>query len=349
MSYRTVIALATAVSAAVPSFAQTSNVRLFGVLDAFVESAHTGQGTVNRVGSGGIFSSRWALAGTEDLGGGLKAGFLLESLVNMDTGALGAGGKLWGRTSTLSLQSNTLGKIEVGRMGTQVQESLATFYMARYGAGNFLYNPNSTMTHDNGLKYTSPALGPVVLQVHYDFGEVAGSNSAGRTISAMGTYKQGPVAAVLGYSQANAPIDIAKANDTVKMATAGVSYDLGLFKPLVLIQTAKSELSPQTVDQYMVNVGADVPIGTGSLRLEYEFVKNKTGVDRDAKALSARYDYPLSKRTILYGGVTKIKNDADVYYPIVGASGSSPVNFPIPASYKGTNPSSVILGIAHFF
>src|SRR5258706_16082158 len=77
--------------------AQTSEIRLYGVIDAFVESAHTGRETLNRLGSGGIFTSRWGVVGTEDMGGGLKAFFKLESGFNVDTGTLGGGGRAWSR------------------------------------------------------------------------------------------------------------------------------------------------------------------------------------------------------------------------------------------------------------
>ncbi|MGH8856299.1 MAG: porin, partial [Telluria sp.] len=47
--------------------------------------------------SGNQSGSRWGLRGVEDLGGGLKAIFLLESGFNLDTGTTGQGGRLFGR------------------------------------------------------------------------------------------------------------------------------------------------------------------------------------------------------------------------------------------------------------
>lgn len=347
MFFRPILLMA-ALAACSSSFAQGSQVRLFGVVDAFVESARTGQGTINRLGSGGLYSTRWGISGSEDLGGGLKAGFLLESLFNTDTGAVGSGGKFFGRTASVGLESTRFGKIDAGRMATQVLDTFVMFSMARYGAGNFVYNPNVTFTHDNALRYTSPALGPVVFQAQYHFGEVAGS-SAGRTVSAMATYRQQRALVTLGVTRSNAPVDITAAGDGVTIVTAGAFYDFGFVRPLVLFEGVRSRLTPRLIDQHMVNLGAEVPLGPGSLRLEYEFVKDKAHANRDANAISARYDYPLSKRTIIYAGATRIHNDSDVYYPIVGASGSSPIAFPIPSAYNGTSPSSLILGITHIF
>jgi GBP family porin len=334
---------------AMPVQAQSTNVRMYGVLDGFVEAANTGQGTVYRLGSGGIFSTRIGFTGVEDLGGGMKALFVLESQFALDTGTLINGGRLFGRTATVGLEKNGFGKIELGRMSTQINDSLSTLYMARYGAGNFLYNPNSTMIHDNTLKYTSPAWGPIVVAARYDFGETAGSGTRNSGRSIMATYRQGAAVALAGYTQSFGPLDISTVGDKLKVFTVGGAYDFGAIRPLVLVQSLKSENAPHTVDQRMINVGLEVRAGAGGFRFEYETLKNNALADADGKALSVRYDYPLSKRTTIYTGAAKVRSERNVYYPIVGASGSSPVAFPIAASYNGLDPSSVIVGIAHMF
>lgn len=332
-----------------PVMAQSTNVRIYGVLDGFVEAANTGQGTVYRLGSGGIFSTRIGFAGVEDLGNGMKALFVLESQFALDNGMLINGGRLFGRTATVGLEKSGVGKIEVGRMSTQINDSLSTLFMARYGAGNFLFNPNSNMIHDNTLKYTSPAWGPIVVAVRYDFGETADSRTRNSGSSIMATYRQGPVVATAGYSQSYGPLDISTVGDKLKSFTLGGAYDFGALRPLVLVQTFRSENAPRTVDQRLINVGLEVRAGVGGFRFEYETVKNNALADADGKALSVRYDYPLSKRSTIYAGAAKIRSESQVYYPIVGASGSSPVAFPISASYNGRDPSSVIVGMAHMF
>lgn len=343
------LALGLLACATIPAHAQSSNVKMYGVLDGFVEAANTGQGTVYRVGSGGIYSTRIGFAGVEDLGNGMKALFVLESQFAIDTGTLNNGGRLFGRTATVGLEKEGVGKIELGRMATQINESLSTLYMARYGAGNFIYNPNSTMIHDNTLKYTSPAWGPVVVAVRYDFGEAAGSGTSNSGRSIMATYRQGAATALAGYTQTFAPLDITAVGDKMKSFTLGGAYDFGVIRPLLLIQTVKSDKTPLVLDQRMINVGLEVRAGAGGVRLEYETLKNNALANADAKALSVRYDYPLSKRTTLYTGAVKVRSESSVYYPIVGASGSSPVAFPIAASFNGKDPSSFIVGIAHMF
>ncbi|MFX5578745.1 porin, partial [Acinetobacter baumannii] len=62
----------------------------------------------------GSFPSRIGFRGTEDLGGGLQALFVLESGFAPDTGAMGQGGRLFGRQSYVGLKSGW-GQIMLGR------------------------------------------------------------------------------------------------------------------------------------------------------------------------------------------------------------------------------------------
>lgn len=66
-----------------------SNVQLYGLVDAGITHV-TGlrQGSVTQLASGIMEGSRWGLKGTEDLGGGYKAIFTLESRFEVDTGSL---------------------------------------------------------------------------------------------------------------------------------------------------------------------------------------------------------------------------------------------------------------------
>ncbi|MFZ2298458.1 MAG: porin, partial [Aquabacterium sp.] len=80
---KTLLALA-AIAASSAAFAQSS-VSVYGVVDASVESVK-GDDTVTRVSSDNLASSRLGFKGAEDLGGGLKANFVLEAALAVDTG-----------------------------------------------------------------------------------------------------------------------------------------------------------------------------------------------------------------------------------------------------------------------
>jgi predicted porin len=124
--------VAIAALAAVSSFAQSS-VTLYGVADVWLGSLKsnsvtvTGAGTAaspfvltqssitqRKIDSGGQSGSRWGLRGTEDLGGGLKANFVFESGLNVDTGTAAQGGLAFGRQVFVGL-SGGFGEVRFGR------------------------------------------------------------------------------------------------------------------------------------------------------------------------------------------------------------------------------------------
>lgn len=106
------------------AFAQSS-VTLFGIVDVGVsyyslKSNNVGAVTAARpssitlsqtaLTSGNWVPSRWGFRGTEDLGGGMSAGFWIEQSLNVDDGTQ----PLYSRRSTVSL-TGSLGEIRLGR------------------------------------------------------------------------------------------------------------------------------------------------------------------------------------------------------------------------------------------
>ncbi|MGD9760499.1 MAG: porin, partial [Comamonas sp.] len=111
------IGVALACLASLPGAASAqSKVELFGVVDVGV--AHLGGSGASKTGlsTGGANISRLGFRGTEDLGGGLKAGFWLEAGLDVDSGAGKAtgGGLNFNRRSTVSLMGNW-GEVRLGR------------------------------------------------------------------------------------------------------------------------------------------------------------------------------------------------------------------------------------------
>ena len=88
---RSLVGLACAIASATAA-AQTSGITLYGVADANIEYTNNNPGSGPdghskvALNSGGLSPSRWGLRGTEDLGGGKRAIFALESGFSLDTG-----------------------------------------------------------------------------------------------------------------------------------------------------------------------------------------------------------------------------------------------------------------------
>jgi predicted porin len=109
------LALLAMASAAACAQTATSSVTLFGIIDANARVVNNGNGSLKTLSAGGINTSRLGFRGIEDLGGGLKAGFWLETGINPDTGTTSDSSRFWNRRSTVSLISDTAGEVRLGR------------------------------------------------------------------------------------------------------------------------------------------------------------------------------------------------------------------------------------------
>ena len=93
-----------------------SSVTLYGMIDAGSSIRTTSAGTATgQATSGSVNGSRWGLRGTEDLGGGLKAIFMLENGFNVMNGRLGQGGDEFGRQAFVGLSTSQFGTVTLGR------------------------------------------------------------------------------------------------------------------------------------------------------------------------------------------------------------------------------------------
>lgn len=96
-----------------------------------VETRQPGANRFGIQGAGGMSGSRWGIRGVEDLGGGLKALFVLESGFAADTGQVNRAGAMFSRRAFVGLQSSSLGQISLGRQNTSLYESLGDFMPAK--------------------------------------------------------------------------------------------------------------------------------------------------------------------------------------------------------------------------
>src|ERR1700761_4365986 len=87
--------------AALPCAARAqSSVTLYGVIDAGVTYVSNAGGAHQvKFDDGVSYANRWGIKGTEDLGGGLKAVFALESGFHLGNGQISNGGALFGRAA----------------------------------------------------------------------------------------------------------------------------------------------------------------------------------------------------------------------------------------------------------
>jgi predicted porin len=300
---KTVFALAVLGAFATAASAQTS-VTVYGIVDmGIVRETGGASGSVSRLSSGVESGSRLGFRGTEDLGGGLAANFVLETGIAADAGGFNQGGLAFGRQSYVGL-SGGFGALNMGRQYTPEYLTLSTvadpFANGLAGAaGNLMAKSGTRM--DNAIKYTTPNLSGFNGEIAYGFGEVAGDTAKSRAVGASVGYAAGPVNVRLGYHNLNNPT----ASDSTKNTLLAGSYDFGPAKAHLAYGVNKGTGTTDSADWL---IGATVPFGPHKILASYIRKNDKTAADKDASQLALGYTYALSKRTDLYAAYARINN-----------------------------------------
>jgi predicted porin len=319
-----------------------SSVTLFGVIDADVKYVKTGGLTVKKLDSGGLNTSRFGVRGTEDLGGGLKAGFWLESQVDTDTGVAGGGSAFWGRRATVSLAGD-FGEVRLGRNKTVSRLHLEDFDPTSFtglGSVSAVYsnlgsnNGTSFGRADNLVSYSLPGnLSGFYGGVDVSAGEGTGTNK-GQSVR-LG-YKGGPLHVSGAYATTSNLADTSK----FKLASIGAAYDFGVIRPS-FSYTESKYLSRK---QEIWTVSATAPLGQGQLWGSYTSAKTsgETGFATvgTPKLFALGYIYNLSKRTALYTTYAQLKNDGTTRFALGGAPA---------ATANGLKSTGYDVGIRHSF
>jgi predicted porin len=257
---KTLLAAALTLGFAGVAQAETS-VTLYGIIDTGIGYQKVeGQngvdakktGLVNGVQSG----SRFGLKGSEDLGNGLRAVFVLESGFNSSNGFSGQGGRLFGRQATVGLAGDAWGQLDLGR-----QTNIASKYFAgvanpfgdAFGQAGVTttFGAASTARWDNMVMYQTPSFSGFQFGVGYSFNTgttnsgddnstgtndtnwdvdgAAENNNKGITTGLR--YSNGPIGAAVTYDQIkNDSIVGAGTSNKIKAWNLGLSYDFEVVK-----------------------------------------------------------------------------------------------------------------------
>lgn len=307
--------------------AQTSSVTLYGIVDL---GARHGSGltagnapaaaSTSSLGSGINTTSRWGIRASEDLGGGTKALFQLESGINADTGTSANASKYFDRASWLGLQGSW-GTLALGRQTTTLADavspvdplsmrfasfnpSIGVAALSQHGLGIQFGSAGSTSGSyrlDNSLKYTG-RWGGLTARAMLGMGEVAGQSGA---LSSRG----------LGLAYAANGLTVSGAFQTFKDvnqreldgATLGAAYQWGKVRLAANAGRSKAETAAnQHTVQRMLSAGATWAV-TGQTDLTaayYKVDRTRTGTADDGYGrLVAFAEYKLSRRTKLYAEV----------------------------------------------
>lgn len=359
--------IAFAALAAVAGVAQAqSSVSLYGILDLGVANASgaTAGGSVALI-SGALSTSRWGVKGSEDLGGGLNAGFTLESEIAAGTGVAGGtaannsssgittGGSLFHRGAFVSLSQNGLGSLTMGRMNRIEYDSVAAF--DAFGGNNFggttragylqggvaptsaASNAAQDARMNNAVKLQTASFNGLTLSGQVALGGQAGDTQKWSSYAVGANYKTGALALDVTKTEDNLGSSGVKSHQN---ATYAGSYDFGVAK--VLAGHLESKRVTSGVKAQVDYLGVIVPVN-GSLNVlaNYMHIKNQgatSGAITDTVAVGATY--ALSKRTTAYGILARANNNA---------SASANATHLVGAVGAGQDQSAAVVGVRHVF
>lgn len=303
-----------------------SSVQVFGIIDAGILS-QTNSGTSKksntRLETSGIRQSVWGFKGTEDLGGGLKAFFNLESHFDTDTGKIHGTGDadqtgtiLFRRQANVGL-SGDWGTLILGRqygpallahIGTEpraFKEQFSNLYAWAYNQLDAFAGPGAAgSTNDVGIFMSNAVqyrntFGPVTLGVLYAFGEQSKKFSHGNTFAIGATYT-GPVTLSGSYEVMK---DKATGEDVIKHYGLGGAVPYGDFTFKVNYMRGENA-GANGVDTSKVNGisgGIDWKWSpSNNATLAYYDNKDEKQHSNHTKNIVVSNDLFLSKRTTLY-------------------------------------------------
>ncbi|MFI4940048.1 MAG: porin [Burkholderiales bacterium] len=276
------------------AFAQTisqSSVELYGIIDiavgrvenslntdpnygntvnAYAATKASVNNSVTGMINGGIQGSRWGIRGAEDLGGGVKAFYTLESGFNAQDGALSNSaaalasnspkattassngsldGQLFNRQAFVGLSDSTLGSIAFGRNYNPIYDIMTDYdpllqahsfsllgVSNAYGGGGGISEDTRL---DSSIKYKN-TVGPVNVGVLYKFGGVSGNTAAQSGYAFNLGYEAGPFSVQAAYEAFT---------DALKSSTSTVAGDINVtnYNTTAYLIAAKYQFGPATV------------------------------------------------------------------------------------------------------
>lgn len=250
---KTLVGLA---AAAAMCSASAASVTLYGIIDTgFAYNSYNDDGYETLAGaadnsfammSGQSSGSRFGLKGVEELGNGLTVGFILESGISSDTGAMSPDG-LFNRESSIYIEGG-FGKFGMGRLSTLANDAGTTGlggYFSSFGTGwgdvgvqNYMqaYRPTRM---DNMVYYKTPNFAGAEVWVLYGMGDeedktYENESSRDRYYAAAVTYNNGGLSLYGAVDVLNKASfgtnNTADTEDNQITITAAVNYDCGFAK-----------------------------------------------------------------------------------------------------------------------
>lgn len=290
--------------------AQAQTAVLYGLIDASGSHVRpTGGSGRWQLDSANLTRSFVGFRGSEDLGGGLRAVFRLESYVGVDTGIAGRSGgdAFWAREASVGL-SGAFGTSVLGRNVTPLFRSTSDFNPFGEAPG---FSPSARQYFggavlgdtrwNNSFAYTNNASDPLRVNLAANADETTPGGSNGHNIGASVSYISGPFAAtVVAERIKNSALPLPAGFERQVVLQAGATYDFNFIRLYGQIGRIKTDASADSRTT-LYQLGAAVPIGTSLILAAYGHSHTRTPLTGTTdRIFSLGYDYFLSKNTDVY-------------------------------------------------
>ncbi|MFO1327487.1 MAG: porin [Rubrivivax sp.] len=336
-------------------------VTVFGIADAAIRRVENqDRGSITSMVSGSNSTSRLGVRGTEDLGGGLFAGFHLEHGILFDVGNPVSATQFWDRRSTVSIGAKAWGEIRAGRDFVPSYNNWSRYdpfsYVGVAGANNFVNatpagpirsafgsGGNTTVRSSNAVQWLLPqdlgGLNGEAMWAKREAGTAANGQHdlrglrlgwAGKTfeVSAAATVTSNDLTQAIGSD--------------FKDVALGGRVDFGVAR----VSTVLRRFSLASARQTQLLVGVWVPVGNGEIKASYNQADLSGSVGstaigaNDARQFALGYVHTLSKRSVAYATLSRIDNRGAATYAVPGG----------PAGLAGGGRSTgVEFGVRHNF
>ena len=341
------MAAVAALCAAPPAPAQAgpassaSSVTVYGIADIGVVGERGGAaGDVTKLTSGPASASRIGFKGSEDLGGGLSAFFILEAGYSLDTGGFASANTLFNRLALVGLRGGA-GSVSVGRQATPYHNTLVAV-ADPFGTGyagtikNAFPDWGTNVRASNTVIVATPDLNGLGADLFYSPGEQAGSADAGRQTGASFGYSSARFNVRLAYNHKNADTAATPDAPAVRRGSGSnkllaANYDLGPARVFLAVGIDRGFNSAPlgntgnpyagaaptaSTDGREALLGVTVPLSTGTVMASFMHKDDRTPFNQDANAWGVGYIHPLSRRTSLYAAYGSIGNRNGAGYTV---------------------------------
>ena len=312
---RAVLAAGGACLCSVGSQAQTAI--LYGLIDASGSHVKEVGGQSSwRLESGNLQYSYIGFRAAEDLGGGLRAVFRLESYLSVDSGSAGrspsAIDPFWAREASVGF-SGSFGTTVLGRTESPLSRATTNFNPFGESAG---FSPSARQYFgargavvgdsrwNNSLSYTNNA-SDAPLRINFaanlpeDLPGIVPEH--GRNYGLSVAYITGPFAVVVaGEKIQNSAFALPAGFDRQMAYQIGATYDFSFLRVYGQVGRVKTEADVD-VQTILYQLGGAIPVGNSLILFAYGNSHIKTSVKAVTdKTASIAYDYFLSKHTDIY-------------------------------------------------